>query len=137
MYVFLCFTHARSCVRESVCTRALSRSAVASTLCTWTQRTTSSATRPASWRPTPIVRKNEIYEQLSCCQLERRSFVSMQSQGSDSDCVSDIANQLDLGQRNCSCNIDCEETDFQLSTSESVWPSIQYAVSKLFESFHQ
>ena len=34
--------------------------------------------------------------------------------------------QLDVGARNCSCNVDCEEVDYALTLSTSVWPSEQY-----------
>ena len=47
----------------------------------------------------------------------------------ESDCVFDVMYQLDNSLRNCSCEVDCTETDYELSISESKWPSLQYQTS--------
>ena len=50
------------------------------------------------------------------------------SDGADLDCVDSVINQLDSGERECMCNVECDELDYKLSVSQSVWPSKQYEV---------
>ena len=46
----------------------------------------------------------------------------------DSNCTTTIIKQLDTGNKKCDCNVACQENDFSLQLSSSMWPSNQYLV---------
>ena len=50
------------------------------------------------------------------------------SDGSDIDCVNAVIEEMDAGKRNCTCNLECEELIYELSVTQSDWPSEQYEV---------
>ena len=50
------------------------------------------------------------------------------SDGSDIDCVNAVIEEMDAGERNCTCNLECEELIYELSVTQSDWPSEQYEV---------
>ena len=49
---------------------------------------------------------------------------------SDLICVERIMYELDNGLRNCSCGPTCNEIDYEVSLSQSEWPSKQYTVQE-------
>ena len=46
----------------------------------------------------------------------------------DEVCVSSIIEDMDNGQRECTCNAECNELDFKVSMSQAQWPSKQFEV---------
>ena len=50
------------------------------------------------------------------------------SNGTDVDCVNAVIEEMDAGQRTCTCNVECEELNYELSITQSLWPSKQYEV---------
>ena len=50
------------------------------------------------------------------------------SNGTDIDCVNAVIEEMDAGQRNCTCNLECEELIYELSVTQLDWPSEQYEV---------
>ena len=50
------------------------------------------------------------------------------SGGSDVDCVESVIEEMSSKQRRCMCNLECNEIDYKLMISQSVWPSKQYEV---------
>ena len=53
------------------------------------------------------------------------------SDGSDINCVNAVIEEMDAGQRNCTCNLECEELIYELSVTQSDWPSEQYEVKTI------
>ena len=43
-------------------------------------------------------------------------------------CEQRILKELDAGTRSCECGEDCSETDYEIKTSSSLWPSRKYEV---------
>ena len=43
-------------------------------------------------------------------------------------CTARILRELDAGVRNCECGVDCEETDYEVKTAFSIWPSRDFEV---------
>ena len=55
--------------------------------------------------------------------------------GTDVDCVNAVIEEMDAGQRTCTCNVECEELNIELSITQSVWPSKQYEVKAVSSEF--
>ena len=50
-------------------------------------------------------------------------------------CIRDILADLDAGKRSCECGVGCNETDYEVKTSSSLWPSsLASLVNKLKSS---
>ena len=47
-------------------------------------------------------------------------------------CTNTILKELDVGVRSCECGVACNETDYELKTSSSRWPSRKYKVHKMY-----
>ena len=47
----------------------------------------------------------------------------------DEKCITNILKQVDKGDRECQCGVDCDETGYETKISSSVWPSPKYEVS--------
>ena len=49
----------------------------------------------------------------------------------DYDCVTEVIQGIDIGEIGCGCNVECQEEDYTVSLSTSLWPSSQYFVRNL------
>ena len=65
---------------------------------------------------------------LSIFPIFGAKYFSFYFVGADSNCTTDIIKQLDTGNQSCDCRVACQENDFTLQLSSSVWPSNQYMV---------
>ena len=50
------------------------------------------------------------------------------------DCVTNVIGDIDQGNINCGCKVECTEESYTVGLSTSLWPSTQYFVS--FPSLH-
>ncbi len=50
------------------------------------------------------------------------------SDGEHYECVNNIYDELDVGARECQCNVECDETDYDLAVSQAAFPSLKYEV---------
>ena len=41
----------------------------------------------------------------------------------ESTCVNRVVRELDQGLRECTCNVECEETEYKVMLSQSIWPA--------------
>ena len=48
---------------------------------------------------------------------------------SDMNCFKNIMQDFDDQIRNCSCEVDCEENDYDIHLSQAKWPSRMYEVN--------
>ena len=59
----------------------------------------------------------------------------LSSNGTDIECVNAVIEEMDAGQRKCTCNVECEELNYELSITQSDWPSKQYEVKAVSPDF--
>ena len=48
--------------------------------------------------------------------------------GENQVCADELIGELDIGDRSCQCGVGCSAIEYQLSLSQSSWPSKQYEV---------
>ena len=59
--------------------------------------------------------------------------ISLLPKEPDDICISDILKELDDGNINCSCGVNCEETQYEVKLSSSDWPSHDYVVRTILK----
>ena len=59
----------------------------------------------------------------------------LRSNGTDAECVNAVIEEMDAGQRSCTCNVECEELNYELSITQSAWPAKQYEVKAVCSEF--
>ena len=64
-----------------------------------------------------------ILIQYHCTQL----FYNLHLE-KDEKCISNILKDVDKGIRSCPCEVDCDETGYEVKTSSYLWPSPKYEV---------
>ncbi|XP_059085144.1 degenerin-like protein asic-1 isoform X3 [Tigriopus californicus] len=62
--------------------------------------------------------------------MNRGDFLpcSLTHGSNQSECITRVIEEVDVGVRNCSCKVECLESDYKLSLSQSQWPSTQFSV---------
>ena len=51
------------------------------------------------------------------------------------DCVTNVIGDIDQGNINCGCKVECKEESYSVGLSTSLWPSTQYFVSVASKHF--
>ncbi|TRY80052.1 hypothetical protein TCAL_06774 [Tigriopus californicus] len=61
--------------------------------------------------------------------MNRGDFLpcSLTHGSNQSECITRVIEEVDVGVRNCSCKVECLESDYKLSLSQSQWPSTQFS----------